>query len=398
MSEQSDFCFRAVAIVWVFAIVTSSCRTEPIPESLTEDNVEWALLDVDQEVIVTGYAIPWAIEILAEEEYLFTERLGNLLYFKDGTTKELSGIPEVMTVENSGLTYGGLMDVSLHPDFSENGLVYVAYVNENGIMAVGRFDFSGRAVEDFEVIFESNTFSIGSRIIWDNSRHFYVSHGMGGSPDPDPGPQDLSHDSGKIHRLMEDGSIPDDNPIFDGFSDPTSIWSYGHRDPQGLYFDREEEVLYSTEHGPLGGDELNIVTKAGNYGWPLYSNGLNYDRSAVSSLSEEEASQQFVMPLKTWGPQFNMAPSGLEKLEESLFTDLNGSFLLGSLAQQRLIAYSPESGRTSILLDRIGRVRDVAQLPSGGLLILLDYRSPKLEDSGRIVKITPKLSPPVSGG
>ena len=223
------------------------------------------------------------------------------------------------------------MDVSLHPQFGTNGLVYIAYVNEVGRMTVARFNFGDRFVRDFEVVFRSNAFSIGSRIAWEDETHFFVTQGLGGSPYPEPGAQDLTNDGGKIHRLMANGTVPSDNPVFEGATAPTSVWSYGHRDPQGLYYDSDEGVLYSTEHGPLGGDELNVIAKAGNYGWPLFSYGLNYDRTPVSDLTEEEAGQTTVLPLKHWSENFNMAPSGLERLEGSLFPEWEGSFVLGSL-------------------------------------------------------------------
>ena len=171
---------------------------------------------------------------------------------------------------------------------------------------------------------------------------------------------------------------------------PTSVWSYGHRDPQGLYYDSAEGLLYATEHGPLGGDEFNIIVEAGNYGWPLFSYGLNYDETPVSAMTEAEAGRSTVLPRKYWARSFNIAPSGLVRLQNSLFRAWDGFFVLGSLAQERLIAYELDSDQTYILLDEIGRVRDVAQLPSGSLLILIDARSPRPSDSGRIVKLTPR--------
>ena len=257
-------------------------------------------------------------------------------------------------------------------------------------MSVARFKFRNQSVENLEVIFESNAFSIGSRIVWEDEEHFFLSQGMGGDPTPEPGAQDLEHDGGKIHRLMADGSVPSDNPVFEESSEPSSIWSYGHRDPQGLYFDSAEGILYANEHGPLGGDELNVITKGGNYGWPLFSYGLNYNGTPVSDMTEEEARQTTTLPLKHWTYYFRVSPSGLERLENSLFTDWNDSFIFGSLYLQHLIAYDPVSDQTSILLEGIGRVRDVVQLPSGSLLILIDSGSPTFLKSGRIVKLTPK--------
>ena len=378
----------ALRLIVLLAALTlfSSCDSASEPPNTVEN----APLGVAYEVVASGFAIPWGIEVLGEEEYLFTERLGSLFYYKDGETVALDGLPRALTVEFGGLIYGGFMDVSLHPQFDANGSVYLAYVNTFGRMAVARFTFTDRTVQDFEVVFVSNAFSIGSRIAWEDDAHFFVTQGLGGSPHPEPGPQDLTNDGGKIHRLMADGTVPADNPVFEGATAPTSVWSYGHRDPQGLYYDADEGVLYATEHGPLGGDELNVIVKGGNYGWPLFSYGQNYDRTPVSDLTEAEAGQTTVLPLTHWDEHINIAPSGLERLEGSLFPEWDGSFVLGSLAQQRLIGYNSASDQTSILLEDVGRIRDVAQLPSGSLLLLIDAKSPNASESGRIVKLTPR--------
>lgn len=337
-----------------------------------------------------GHSIPWAIEIINEDEFVFTERLGKLFHHRFGETVEITGLPATATVKVEYLTFGGYMDVSLHPEYADNGLIYLAYVAANHSMYVARFTLQDGTAENFEVVFRSNAFSIGSRIAWQDSEHFFVTQGLGGNPHPVPGAQDLTDDGGKIHRLKADGSIPDDNPIFPGFTQPGSIWSYGHRDPQGLFYDEHAEQLLSNEHGPLGGDELNVVEKSGNYGWPLFSYGLNYDRTPVSDLTEAEAAEFTVLPMKYWGENFNMAPSTLVKLENSNFASWNGKFLMGALAMQSIVSYDAISDVTEVVMEDIGRVRDIAQLPSGDLLILIDRRSPNTDDTGRVVKISPK--------
>ena len=171
---------------------------------------------------------------------------------------------------------------------------------------------------------------------------------------------------------------------------PTSVWSYGHRNPQGLFMDKSNNTLYAHEHGPLGGDEFNIIRKGGNYGWPLFSHGLNYDNSPVSNMSESEAAAQTILPEKAWGTDFRIAPSGLVRIEHSNFQDWNGTFLIGALNLEHLISYDESTDNTRVLLSGVGRVRDIAQLPSGNLLILIDQRSPKNHETGRIIKLTPK--------
>jgi glucose/arabinose dehydrogenase len=213
---------------------------------------------------------------------------------------------------------------------------------------------------------------------------------VGGNPYPAPGPQDLSADVGKIHRLTADGRIPPDNPILPGASKPSTIWSYGHRNPQGLYYDASERTLYATEHGPLGGDELNVVRAGGNYGWPLFSHGLNYNRTRVSDMSEDAARAVSILPAQFWGPDYRVAPSGLLFVEGSQFVSWNGAFLLGALYPQHLLRYDPATDVTEIVLRNVGRVRDIAQLPSGKLLIAVDEGSPKSQDRGRIIELTPR--------
>ncbi|MEZ4703499.1 MAG: PQQ-dependent sugar dehydrogenase, partial [Rhodothermales bacterium] len=377
--------YTARTLVLFFAFLFVSNSRAQMPEG-----VEESLLDVNQEVVASGFKIPWAIAVIDDEEYLISDRMGTLYHYRDGEAVALEGIPVSLPFEIGGFVYGGLMDVSLHPRFAENRLVYIALVNQVGRMVVSRFRFADRTVRDLKLIFESNAFSIGSRIAWSDDDHFFVSLGMGGYPRPDPGAQDLAMDVGKIHRLMADGTVPADNPVFDGATAPTSIWSYGHRDPQGLYFDAEAGILYATEHGPMGGDELNIVQGGSNYGWPLFSYGVNYDGSPVSELTAEEAGKTTVLPEMHWGPDFNMAPSGLERLDGALFPALTGYFVIGSLAQRRLIAFDVASKKTRILLNNIGRVRDIAELSDGSLLILLDAGSPDPSDTGRVVKLTPR--------
>ena len=337
-------------------------------------------------VLASGYEIPDGIAVIGEREFLFADRRGALYHYVGGRATAVRGLPRSRT---SGV-FGGLLDVSLHPSFPDSRLVYIAYVAASFGLTVARFELRDGRAERLRVIYKSDEFSIGSRIEWEDSSHFFLSFGVGGDPYPAPGSQDLSSDVGKIHRLTADGQIPLDNPILPGASKPSSIWSYGHRNPQGLYYDASTRTLYATEHGPLGGDELNIVIAGGNYGWPLFSYGLNYDRTRVSDMSEEAARAVSILPAKFWGPDYRVAPSGLLFVQGSQFTSWNGAFLLGSLNQQHLLRYNPATGETEIVLRNVGRVRDIAQLPSGKLLIAVDARSPKPSDRGRIIELTPR--------
>jgi aldose sugar dehydrogenase len=337
-------------------------------------------------VLASGYWIPDGIAVIGEGEFLFADRAGALHHYVRGRVAEVRGLAPSRT---SGV-YGGLLDVSLHPGFRDNRLVYVAYDDASFDLTVARFELRDDRAERLSVIYRSDEFSIGSRIEWQDPSHFFLSFGVGGDPRPDPGSQDLGADVGKIHRLTADGAIPPDNPILPGASRPSTIWSYGHRNPQGLYYDAVKRTLYAIEHGPLGGDELNVVRAGGNYGWPLFSYGLNYDRTRVSDMSEDAARAVSILPAKYWGPDNRVAPSGLLFLENSQFASWNGAFLLGALNPQHLLRYDPATGETEIVARNVGRVRDIAQLPSGKLLIAVDAGSPKPSDRGRIIELSPR--------
>ena len=327
-------------------------------------------------VLASGYGVVDGLAVIGEREFLFGDRSGAVYHYVDGTVSQVQGIPPVRL----STVYGGLLDVSLHPSFVNSRRVYIAYVDNAYHLAVARFELHNDKAENLKVIYQSTEFSIGSRIEWQDSSHFFLSFGVGGDPHPQPGPQNLSSAVGKIHRLMADGQIPSDNPILPGATTPTTIWSYGHRNPQGLHYDTVERKLYAVEHGPLGGDELNIVVAGGNYGWPLFSYGLNYDRTVVSDMTEDAARAVSILPAKFWTPEYRVAPSGL------VYVD--GVFLFGALNPQNLLSYNPATGETKIVLRSVGRVRDIAQLPSGKLLIAVDAKSPKPSYRGRIIELS----------
>jgi glucose/arabinose dehydrogenase len=358
-----------------FLLWSCQAADPTVPEGMTEPRV-----------LASGYWIADGIAVIGEGEFLFADRGGALYHYMNGGVTRVQGLPASKT----STVYGGVLDVSLHPSFRDSRLVYIAYDDASFDLTVARFELRDDRAEHLSVIYKSSEFSIGSRIEWEDASHFFLSFGVGGDPYPAPGPQDLSSDVGKIHRLTADGQIPQDNPILPGASKPSTIWSYGHRNTQGLYYDASGRRLYATEHGPLGGDELNIVVAGGNYGWPLFSYGLNYDRTRVSDMSESAARAVSILPVKFWGPDFRVAPSGLLWVEGSQFASWNGAFLLGALNPQHLLRYDPATGVTEIVLRNVGRVRDIAQLPSGKLLIAVDAGSPKPSDRGRIIELSPR--------
>lgn len=374
MSHTLLTTLQRIALFAVATIALASCGEQALGDGITDEP-----LDATVEVLADGFVQPFAIAVIGEDEYLVTERVAGLYYYLNGELTELGGVPTSEIFDSRGTIVGGMMDVSLHPDFDSNGLVYLTYLNEQNTMSVARFDFSTRVVQDAEVIFESDQGSIGSVIAWEDSDHFFVTQGV---TQLEAG-QDLSHDGGTIHRFAADGSIPEDNPVFGG-NEPTSVWSYGHRANQGLVID--EGILYATEHGDNAGDEFNIIESGGNYGWPNITSGRLRDSPSVPT-ADEAALAQAIDPAVTW-PTATLAPTGLTRVGNSSFEELDEFFLFGALIPQALMSLDIETGQTAVILDDVGRVRDIDQLPSGDLIMVVES-PPNTPPNGEIIRLSP---------
>lgn len=369
---------RSVWLPVVAAAFLASCGGE----QQLADGIVVEPLAAESEVIVDGFIQPFAIAVIDEDEYLVTERVKGLYHYENGTRRELEMTPEVSIFDALGTIVGGAMDVSLHPEFESNGMVYMTFLDEMNRMSVARFDFSNRIVEDLEVIFETNQNSIGAVIAWQDSDHFFVSHGATALAVA----QDLDNDGGAIHRLTADGSVPEDNPVFDGADGPSTIWSYGHRVVQGLFIEGDD--LYATEHGDQAGDEFNLINEGGNYGWPNVTSGRlgNGDRPTFDA----EISAIAIDPVITW-PNETLAPTDLIRVRDSAFPELDGRFLFGSLGLQSLMSIDAESGETTVILEGIGRVRDVDQLPGGDLVVVVEAPLGGPPD-GRVLRLSPAIA------
>jgi len=352
------------------------------------------------DTIAQNFTIPYGIAIVEENEYFITDRVGKMFHFKDGNQTEISGMPEVVTFGTPGLRaimHGGLMDVSIHPNYSTNSWIYISYLATDGLAKVARLKIQNNAATEFQIIFKTRSQSYtgnGMRIVWEDSSHFFLNIGnsdFSTVANPVMNAQNLNDDAGKIHRLMEDGSIPAENPILDSLTSPTTIWSYGHRDVQGLYFEKSTNTLFGVEHGPKGGDEFNIIEKGKNYGWPLFTHGINYDGAWVSIISEDSAATFTVFPEHYWTVPTNdggqaVAPACLLKVDESNISDWNGHFVFGSLAYRRLMKYNRETDKT-FGLNIEGRIRTIKQLPSGDIIALIERNHLK-KSNGMIVRIS----------
>jgi glucose/arabinose dehydrogenase len=341
--------------------------------------------------IVKDYEIIWGMDFLPDGDLIFGEKRGKLYRLHNGSVVEITGFPKVLLMGQ-----GGLLDIRIHPDYSTNGWIYASF--SEGLPAGGgqlkliRFKIAGNRVQNIENIFESGGSNLwhghyGSRIVFDRNKYLYLSVGEGGSGSyggasaTNRNAQDTRSGWGKIHRLKDDGSIPSDNPVLTGNTGPTSVFSYGHRNPQGLSVHPATGEIWSTEHGPMGGDELNIIRKGANYGWPVYSIGVNYDGKPVSS---GHTASGITPPLYTWTPSIGIC--GMTFITSDKFKDWKGNLLVSGLASQKLyrcvLNGNKVTGET-VLLSGYGRVRNVVQGPDGAVYV-------SVEGPGRILRIMPE--------
>jgi glucose/arabinose dehydrogenase len=273
---------------------------------------------------------------------------------------------------------GGLLDIALHPNYAQNGWIYITYASsegegEGGNTQLIRAKLQNGALTQIETIYKAgpNTTKgqhFGSRIIFDKEGFLYFSVGDRGNHFVNP--QDITRDNGKIYRLHDDGSIPKDNPFVGQKDAKEAIYSYGHRNPQGLALHPITGEIWEHEHGPKGGDEINIIKKAANYGWPLVTFGIDYDETIISTQTEKPVIEN---PVYYWVP--SIAPSGITFVTSDRYPEWKGHLLIGSLKFQYLewvkLKGNEIIGRQKIATD-IGRIRNIAQGPDGFIYIAVE--------------------------
>lgn len=338
------------------------------------------------DTIFRGVESCWSLAFLPGNEMLVTEKAGRLFRLKKDRTKQvISGTP---AVHNEG--QGGLMDVILHPDFKKNKLIYISYsaVKKEGTTilsttAIMRAKLETDRLVDQQIIFEALPYSrtrhhYGSRMVFGRDGLLYFSVGERGNEKQNP--QTTSNDLGKIHRIKDDGSIPADNPFVKVAGAKPSIYSFGHRNSQSLTIHPETGKLWETEHGPRGGDEINIVAPAKNYGWPAISYGINYNGKIMTDKTALPGMEQ---PLHYWIP--SIAPSGMTFVEGTRYKGWKGDLLVGSLRFKYLNRCKIKDGKVTgeeLLLKNIGRLRDVRMAPDGYIYVAV-------ENPGYIFKLVP---------
>ncbi|MFG0291627.1 MAG: PQQ-dependent sugar dehydrogenase [Phycisphaerales bacterium JB050] len=351
---------------------------------LLEGPVEQIGLDVPQTTgwkavkVVDGLVHPWSIDWLPDGSALITERPGRIrLLNPDGTLhpEPVSGDPDVYAQRQAGL-----MDIRVHPDFENNRLVYLSYSHgtaRGNHTRIARARFEDHALQDFEVLFttepaKSGGFHFGCRMVFlpDGSLLFGV--GEGASQDR---AQDMSIHWGKMLRIMDDGTPATDNPFQARIDAKQEIYSYGHRNPQGIAIHPETGKVYATEHGPRGGDELNVIEPGKNYGWPLVTYGYEYSGPRVSPHTSLPGLED---PLVVWTP--SIAASGLAFYTGEHFPDWQGDLFAGGLVlkQVRRVKFDGEKVVGHEIMQFKERIRDVRQGPDGYLYVLTDERNGKL--------------------
>ncbi len=355
------------------------------------DNSETLDYDLNVEVFADGLEIPWAIDFTDKNTALITERPGRLRVVKNGVLQEepVKNTPKVL---NEG--QGGLLDVAIDPDYANNGWIYLAYShvlkNEGGqrppaMTRIVRGKIKNNTWIDQEVLFEAphetyrtTRHHYGCRIVFDPDGYLYFAIGERGYQDM---AQDFTLPNGKVHRIYPDGTVPTDNPFYNEENSIKSLYSLGNRNIQGMAIHPVTGELWATEHGPMGGDELNLIKSGRNYGWPVITYGRNYNGTIITEETRKEGMEQ---PNYYWKP--STAVCGLDFYRGNLFTKWKSKLLVGALKYEQVSLLDIESDRVmheEVILKNQGRVRDVSTGPDGAIYVVLNQ-------PGTVLRLTPK--------
>jgi len=362
----------------------SFCKDDNSDEVLIEPLPEIKDFQLRQVVVAENIEIPWGMAFLNENEILVAEKSGKVFWVnvKDKKSETIYDVPNVRNVGQ-----GGLLDIVLHPQFSQNQWVYFSYAKTQGngfTTALARAKYQSKSFSDFQEIFVANAVTssgvhFGSRIVFDNDGFLFLSVGDRGSMQQ---AQNVLNHMGCLLRLNDDGTVPSDNP-FVGKSDTLpEIWTYGNRNIQGLAIHPTSGEVWSHEHGPQGGDEINIMRKGVNHGWPLVTFGLQYGGGTISNDTIRDG---VMPPIHYWTP--SIAPCGMTFLTSDKYPGWRNNVFIGSLVLQH-VNMTVFSGDRKTLEQRFfqnaGRIRNIVQSPEGYLYIAN-------ETNGTIIKLVPEL-------
>lgn len=343
-------------------------------------------ITVRLDTVATDMLSPWGFAQLPDGNYLITDRSGQL-YRVDQNRKKIliKGTPQVLAEGQ-----GGLLDIKLHPQFEKNGWVYMSYSKfkkpDSVTMtttAIVRGKIKDNVFTEVQEIFEANPYTrtkhhFGSKIMFDNLGYLYFSVGERGNEKEFP--QSIQNDNGKIHRMFDDGRIPEDNPFVKDGKSKASIWSYGHRNQQGLVFDKKTGIIWETEHGPRGGDELNIIRKGANYGWPIICYCINYNGKPITDISKKDGMEQ---PETYWIP--SIAPCGMTIVNSDKYPAWKDNIMVGSLRfmyLNRCVMKDNKVVKQEKLFPNLGRMRNVEMGNDGFMYIAV-------EKPGMVFKVVP---------
>lgn len=349
--------------------------------------------NLNVEVFAEGLEIPWAIDFIDATTALITERPGRLRIVKKGQllADAIKNTPKVL---NEG--QGGLMDVAIDPDYKENGWIYLAFSHElekksgeerSGAMTkIVRGKIENNTWTNEQVLFEAphelyrtTRHHYGCRIVFDKKGFLYFAIGERGTGEH---AQDITRPNGKVHRINKDGSIPETNPFVNEKDAIKSIYSLGNRNIQGMAIHPETDELWATEHGPMGGDELNLIQSGKNYGWPVITYGINYNGTIITDVKRLPGLEQ---PVLYWRP--STAVCGLDFYSGELFQKWKNKLMVGALKYEQVSLLDIENDRVmheEVILKNQGRVRDVQTGPDGAIYVVLN-------DPGTVLRLTPKL-------
>ncbi len=343
--------------------------------------VETEEYTLDVEVLSEGdIDIPWGIEFVDSSLALITGQTGTLHWMKDFEVdpNPIEGLPRVY---DTGRALGGMMDIALDPEYQQNGWIYLAYVHTDedlqarssrAMTRIIRGEIEDHQWIQHEILFQVNDSLLldkgtrwGCRLLFDSEGHLFFSIG---DVDRDEYAQDLGRPNAKIFRIHPDGSIPEDNPFLDEKGALSAIYTIGNRNVQGIDIHPETDEIWFTEHGPMGGDELNILKKGANYGWPVITYGIDYSGEIVSELTEKEGMEQ---PIIHWTPSIAVCPATF--CTSPLFPRWKHQLFVGALAYEevrRLELKGQEVVEQELVLKNYGRVRDIKFGPDGAMYVL----------------------------
>ena len=356
---------KLLVLLIVFGMLT--CRSRSQPSEIEPNNPS-----IKYEQIVEGLKNPWGMAFLPDGDILITEKEGEIRIVREGQLldQKVEGVPEIYVRGQ-----GGLLDIELHPDFENNHWLYLSYGSDEGTgsggnTTIARFTYQDQRLSNKKIIYKATPNTThgnhwGSRLAFDSEGFLYFTVGDRGRRNQNP--QDLSRDGGKVYRIMDDGTIPKDNPFFNRPKAKTAVYSYGHRNPQGLAIDLGNNHIWEHEHGPQGGDEINLIQPGKNYGWPILSYGINYDGT---SFAEDTARVGMQSPVIYWVP--SIAPCGLTVVKGNRYPGWDGDLIVGSLKFSYLVHVEIEGDKVvsqEKIAEGIGRVRNVEQGPDGFLYV-----------------------------